>query len=1047
MDYYLSEEKIAQRLEELRQYEACEKIELSSWLCNENNLPYAEGAAPDVKEDSWDAFSRGNRWAGPDEVMWFRFNFGLTDKFKGKEVRIRFNFGPNLEVGIFGCEALAFVDGEPRSAVDFGHPWLSLTPCAEGNEEYVVCLMAWTGLERPSIVDIDKVPGDYYFTVADVEAVEPGVKELICRLTAVTEGIKELDENNAFRARALSLADEALQMVDFTRPGTDEFYAGCDQAADMLVARMSNELGPQGPGRINFVGHAHIDAAWLWQKHHTVRKTAQTFTSMLWMMKTYDEFRFLQSQPALYEWFRNELPEKYEELRERVREGRWEAEGAMWVEADTNVPSGESLVRQLLYGKKFFREEFDIESRLLWLPDVFGYSAALPQILKKSGVDYFATTKLNWNKYNRPAYDAFRWQGIDGSEIVATMVGQVGGYNGQPSATTARATWEAARQKDCVEEVIFPYGWGDGGGGTTHENIAAVRLLKGLSASPEPVQRPVIETLDKLAESADKLPVWVGELYFELHRGTYTTQAATKRSNRKTEFRLAGAELVCSIAWLLAGEAVESEKLEEAWKLVLFNQFHDIIPGSSVKEVYEDALADYRKANLLLAEAADKGALAIVTDKEEAAMEGVLLVNPLGWDRSAPVEIDLATPIQDYVVVDGDGTALPAQKTYRDTLLVEPGNLPSLGYRWFKVQPGRIKAESSDELQVSSEKMENRFFRLAFDDNGRMTSLFDKRANREVLAGAGELQFFEDKPLAWDAWDIDIFYKQKQLPGAELVAAVVVENGPIRAAVKFIYKFRSSEFETVVAIWRDVERIDFHTKADWKERHVLVKAAFPVNIRSPRATYEVQFGALERSTHNNTSWDIAQFEVCGHRWADLSEAGYGIALANDCKYGYDIKGGLMRLTLLRGPTSPDPKADEGHHDFSYSLLPHAGPWHESGIVRLTHEFNQDAEGYLVAGAGPAAKGLPDRFSFADVSEPNVIIQTVKRPEDGGDGLVVRAYEAHGGRCRATITFGREVKSCAEVNLMEQNPTALSVDGDKVELNFGPFEIKTLRVVF
>jgi len=1048
MDYYLTREKLAERLKELKRYEASAKIELTGWKWKEEDLSYEEGAAVDLNDSSWEDFPRGGRWAGPDGLAWFRFHFALSGKFAGREARIRFNLGPNIEVGIYGCEALAFVNGEPRSAVDFGHPCVLLTAKAKGGKEYVVALKAWTNVARPPIGDIDHPPREYFFTVADVEAVEAGVTELIARLTALLEATDELDERNAFRQRALKLANQALRLVDFTRPGTEEFYAGCEQAAEMLADRMERELGPQGPGRVNFVGHAHIDAAWLWQKHHTRRKTVQTFTSMLDLMSRYDDFRFLQSQPVLYEWFREAMPAKYEELRERVREGRWEAEGAMWVEADTNIPSGESLVRQILYGKKFFREEFGVESRLLWLPDVFGYSAALPQILRKCGVDYFATTKLNWNRYNPPAYDVFRWRGIDGSEVIANMVGHAGGYNGQPSALQARKAWEAVRQKDCVEEVIFPFGFGDGGGGATAEHIAAVRMLTGMAGSPEPVTRPVVETLDAIGTHALELPVWVGELYFELHRGTYTTQGRTKRANRKCEFALAGAELVGSLAWLLAGRETEREKLERAWKLVLFNQFHDIIPGSSIAEVYRDADEDYRKAKILSAEDAEKSALAIAPSAEGSIEEGVLIVNPLGWERVSPVELDLASPSKDFTVLGSDGKPLAAQKTWRGTILVRTGPLPALGYQWFKLTPGEIEETRVDGLSVSTREMENRFFRVRFDEEGNLSSVFDKRAGREALAGpGGQLQFFEDKPLAWDAWDIDIFYSQKPLPAAELIAAVVVEDGPLRAAVKFMYRFRSSEFETVVAMWRDVPRIDFYTKADWQERHVLVKAAFPVRVHSPRATYEIQFGALERPTHANTSWDVARFEVAAQRWADLSEAGYGVALANDCKYGYDIRDNVMRLTLLRGPASPDPDADRGRHEFAYSLIPHEGSWHEAGVVRLAYEFNRDVDAYLSAGTGPASRKLPERFSFASVSSPAVVIETVKRPEDGADGLIVRAYEAHGGHRRATITFGAELKSAHEVDLIEENPKKLDFKGNRLELNFGPFEIKTLRVCF
>jgi len=621
---------------------------------------------------------------------------------------------------------------------------------------------------------------------------------------------------------------------------------------------------------------------------------------------------------------------------------------------------------------------------------------------------------------------------------VLTHFSPLGDYNAHMTPAQIQRTWGDYKQKNLNDSVLHIYGWGDGGGGPTREMLEGAKRMADMPGMPRvkmSTATEFFEQLDREVTGKRELPRWVGELYLEYHRGTYTSQAAVKRANRKAEFLLQSAEQMSTLAHRLTGAAYPRADITKAWEVTLLNQFHDIIPGSSIHEVYDDAAVDYDQIFAIGNSVLATSMTALVDPAVKSP--SVLLFNPLSWERSDVAELRPVDGLvgQDVIDLDGD------RKT-----LVELQSAPSIGYYVHEAIP-----TVDGSLRVSKSLLENRFFRLTLDDNGEIVSLVDKRNGREVIDGTtycrgNALLAFEDRPMDWNAWDIDIYYQDKMTPVREAVSIDVVETGPIRASIDVVRKFgQGSTVRQRISVYRDLDRIDFDTEVDWLERQTLLKVAFPVNVRSSFATYDIQFGNVTRPTHWNTSWDWARFETCAHKWADLSEGDYGVSLLSDCKYGWDIRDNVMRLTLLRGPISPDPEADLGRHRFRYALYPHEGDWRVGGTVRKAYEFNAPVR----AVAGRLKSGLPRTASMLSIDRPNVIVETVKMAEDD-DSLIVRLFECYGQRGTATIDLRRAPKSVTEVNLLEQatddvDGRSMSVDGNLCTFQYRPYEIITLKV--
>jgi len=873
----------------------------------------------------------------------------------------------------------------------------------------------------------------------------------------------------------LELLNECVKHVDLGHIGNERFEASIGEAQKMLDQGMKDfqvgeGLNPSrtGLGSLCLTGHSHIDTAWLWPLRETQRKCGRTFASVLKYMEEYPYYRFSQSQPQLYEYTKRYYPVIYEGIKKRVKEGRWEPVGAAWVEQDSNVSSGESLVRQLLYGNKFFRREFGIHSRTCWLPDAFGFCWSLPQILKKAGVDFFATTKIDWSQYNKFPYSLFMWQGIDGTMILSIMPPL--NYNGSLVPRDCLAQWEQFKQKDQCDEVLYSFGHGDGGGGPTKEMLETGIRLGNMVGVPKCFFGRVQDYFDRLEESVDKekLPVWNGELYLELHRACQTTQSRTKRNNRKSELVYRNAEFLSSMA-MLNGGYYPQEKLYEGWKVILCSQFHDILPGSSIGEVYEDADKSYAEV-LKAGNAVVSGALELLKQKidtlgtlnvERGTLndQAIIVFNTLSWLRDDVTSVRVKLTEENFVILDDTGRQVPSQVVGKDgeytEILFEASNVPPMGYAVYRLVEVERAASSlanqpvagSTNLAVLSQNMESSLYRIEFDEKGKVCRIYDKSMNREVIAAdccGNVLQFFDDRPHAHDAWDIDFNYTENMQELARLESAEVTETGPVRATVRMVRKTEESSIVQDISIYSKLPRIDFVTNVDWWEKRTLMKVAFPVEILSPRATYEIQFGTIERPTHFNTSWDRAKFEVPAQRWVDLSEGGYGVSLMNDCKYGHDVHDNVLRLSLLRSPISPDPHADEGKHQFTYSLHPHSGDWREGETVQRAYELNCP----LIAVPSELHTGdLPKSASFASLDKKHVIIDTVKKAEDS-DEIIIRLYEAYGQRGEVTLTFGFNTpERVVECNLMEEGNSMINISGNAVRFYIKPYEIRTFKVKF
>lgn len=970
-----------------------------------------DNVIPDKNGAGFRDFAEGERWGKqPDSHAWFCTHIVIPEQWRGRDVRFSLITGKEGGWDARNPQFIAYIDGVLTQGMDVNHTELYL----EGLEEFDLDLYAYAGLE-----------GTYSEFIAELRLVNSDCEKLYYDLRVPYEVLQFSDPISKSYADILRILRGTVDRLDCREPGSESFQASLREADEYLQNELYRKYAASGQDiSVICIGHTHIDVAWLWTLAQTREKTQRSFATVLSLMKRYPEYKFMSSQAQLYDYLKQESPETYEEVKKMIAAGRWEVEGAMWVEADCNLTSGESLVRQILFGKRFFKREFGVESKVLWLPDVFGYSAALPQILKKSGVDYFVTSKISWNETNTMPYDMFRWRGLDGTEIFSYFLTAQKKRRGQkPVIYTTyvsnnnpdmiAGTWDRFQQKEFSDQVINTFGFGDGGGGPTAEMLELRRRMEnGFGEVPNARIGTATEFLEHIsaAEHDPRLPVWSGELYLELHRGTYTSIGKNKRNNRYSEQAYQFAEMMSSLGNVLAGVPYPQKALNEGWEKILLFQFHDIIPGSSIKEVYDECDAVYPRLLQTAKDAVDASAKAIAAGL--STQGGVLVFNPQSFVNSGTV------------VVDGE------------TRFVE--NIPAKGYA--VVTPKAV----ANRVILSEHGMENDFLRVTFDGNYNMVSVFDKQAGREIIDSAkgpgNQLEVYEDYPRDWDAWEISNYYRDKRYTIDEVVSAEPVRDGA-RAGFVIRRRFMDSTVEQHIWMYEDIKKIDFETVIDWKQKHLLAKVAFPVTINSNRATFEVQFGTLERPTHTNTSWDAAKFEVVAHKYCDFSEYGYGVAMLNDCKYGHDIHDGVMRLTLLKSATYPNADADRCTHYITYSIVPHEGDYREAGVVQLAYDLNKPMVAIPVA---PQAGSLPERFSLVSVSAPNVILETVKKAEDS-DALVLRMYEAYNQRTETAVTLGFTPKRVTLCGLMEDEIAEVAVNGNSFTLPVKPFEIITVKV--
>lgn len=799
-------------------------------------------------------------------------------------------------------------------------------------------------------------------------------------------------------------------------------YGGNPDNAGKARAILAPELGRPAVDSamtVCAVGHAHIDTGWLWPVRETVRKCARTFGHQLQLMKRYPDYVFGASQPQHYAFVKEHYPSLFKEIRKRVKDGRWECQGAMWVEADCNLPCGESLVRQFLHGKNFFMREFGVDVKNLWLPDVFGYSAALPQIIRKTGCNAFITQKICWNQFNRFPHHAFTWYGLDNSSVL-TFFPPEDTYNSMLVPNQLNYGCDNLTENYLLDESLTLFGIGDGGGGPKEEHVERGLRCRNLEGCPKVKFGRSDDFFDRLRERQDQLPSWHGELYFELHRGTLTTQARNKRNNRKAEQHLLEAEFLAS---LLPADQWPREILDWLWKKLLLNQFHDIIPGSSIGRVYETTNREYAEMFQKLEELREQVHHLVCRDSEDA----ITLFNTLPYDYTRLVE--LPDGWKDYEVIC-EGEPVPVADGYACVSLKRQGIVV--------LKRGKKTVEKAVELKEEL-VLENGLIRYEFDDGGRLKSAYDKELEWEMLSGAGnDLTLYHDEPTSYDAWDIDIFYEKEQVEKARLVKASQVQFTALRQSLELEFIVGQSRLHQTVSLEFNSKRLEFRTKADWHEDGKMLRVAFPTSMVCAEANCEIQYGHIKRPTHRNTSWDMAKFEMCAHRYVDLSESGCGVALLNDCKYGHKVLDGVIDLNLLRSPHWPDPGADRGEHEFTYALLPHTGDLNASKVMTEAAQLNRPCR--LMNGEY-VGNGWPVRVVEAS---PNVGVEVMKRGESS-DALFLRLADESGKGGSMTLQLEGQA-SVSETDMMEWNEVRkMEVDRGRVTVNLKPFEIMTLRV--
>jgi len=972
---------------------------------------YKEGHTPPALSE-FVPYVAGSDWGtGDDSHAWFHFTVEVPEELKAKPVLL------SVKTDKGGWDAvnpqfILYINGRLVQGLDTNHT----TSFLEGEDTYDVYVYGYTGA---------KIPKAKFF--AEIMNLNVEVEQLMYDIKVPFEMLDYLRPDSQEYMEILYHLHKAVSLFDLYELNSEDYFASISKAKKYMDEEFYGKFCKEQPATVICIGHTHIDCAWRWTLKQTREKVQRSFSTVLELMKRYPEYKFMSSQALLYKNMKEEAPELYEEIKERVKEGRWEVEGSMWVEADCNLSSGESLIRQVVYGKRFFKDEFGVDNHVLWLPDVFGYAAAMPQILRKSGVDWFVTSKINWNDTNTMPYDTFSWAGIDGTEINTYFITaqdrakalEEGGfrrgatYNGNTGSRMIEGTWERYMQKQLNNEVLLPYGYGDGGGGPTAEYLEMRRRTeRGIPGAPNAKVGFVGEFLDRLGKKIENnplLPKWRGELYLEFHRGTYTSIAKNKRNNRQSEFLFLDAEFMASMAKSILGGEFPKDVLRHGWEMILTNQFHDIIPGSSIKEVYDQSDIDYAEIKGIGNKIVD-GAKASFAEKVSAD-KGYIVFNPHSFI--------------------GNGTVKVNGKT------VYVKDVPSKGYACVN------EFKDDNNILIDGRTVDTDVLTVKFDENWLIESVYDKKNDREVITPGqkgNEIRVYADYPDVYDAWE----WQQHSLESYKVMSDVsdveVIDDG-VRRGIKIVRPFMRSTFTQTVWFYEGTSKIDFETVVDWHQQHQMVKAAFPVEVNSDKATYEIQFGKIERPTHKNTSWEDAKFEVCGHKYADLSDGGYGVSLMNDCKYGYDIHGNLMQLSLFKCATAPNPEADQGEIVFTYSLYPHAGSLNASDTVKEAYYLNYPMTAVKAEGKETL---VPESFSMITLDRENVICETVKEAEQGSD-LVFRLYESKNMRGKVNIKLGFKAEKAYLCDMLENEIEELPLNDGVITTEIKGFEILTIKV--
>ncbi|MEH2348380.1 MAG: alpha-mannosidase [Nostoc sp.] len=1052
-------EIISQAIEQLRSF--CQVNLQSSWLYQESDLIITDVVAADLSH--WQPVELNAKehiaWTGGTKVLWLVQRLVVPQDLQGYLLA-----GLSLRLALvwWADSAEIYVNGELVLEGDLFDcsPRVLLSQGVTPGEEFIVALrlvspghcdgaLVRSLLVYESTVDNNPDPG----FVADelavmqlyLEKFTPEKLDVLATMVGEVTNRRgaEFTEKEELVKSFLSLRQNLIQ-------------------SDILAPLLKGGWGDQ-KSKIFLLGHAHLDLAWLWPVSETWNAAQNTFESVLKLQEDFPELIFCHSTPALYAWIEEHRPDLFQAIQAQVAAGRWEVIGGMWVELELNLISGESIVRQLLYGQRYIQEKFGQLSTIVWVPDTFGFCATLPQFFANAGIEYFVTQKLRWNDTTKFDYGAFWWRSPDGSEVFSLMSAPIGESIDPVRMASYALEWQS--QTGLSESLWLP-GVGDHGGGPTRDMLETAQRWQKSPVFPDlefTTAEKYLQQISKGVRSSDSssFPIWNDELYLEFHRGCYTTHADQKRWNRRCENLLYEAELFATLATVSCGVTYPKAEIEAAWKQVLFQQFHDILPGSSITQVYTDALPQWQQVEQVGTKILQESLFAIashITPSEPPTPESlpIFVFNSLNWQRSEVVSISLPTP-EEWQIYDPSGKQLVSQLSEPSTLLFFAPEIPPVGYRIFWLSPSSPSSPPSPSL-LPDWILENEFLRVVIDpDTGDLSSVFDKTYQRELLSGAGnQLQAFKDSGQYWDAWNIDPNYAQHPLPSTNLQSIQWLEQGSVQSRVRVVRQLGESEFCQDYILQVGSSLLKIATTVNWQEDHVLVKAAFPLNIEADFATYEIPCGAIRRSTKSQTPAEQAKWEVPALRWADLTtetqQGIHGVSLLNDCKYGYDSKPNQLRLTLLRSSNWPDSEADKGFHEFTYTFYPHAGSWQSAHTVRRGYELNIPLQVIL----NPINENPPENpslsvgkdglgVSFLDLSAENLILMALKPSEDNPQELILRCYECHGETAELSLQTDLGLHLGDTVDFLERSSNTEFSSGQQI-LTIQPWKIASFKVI-
>lgn len=1004
----LLKEKLRVTCEKLHNLTILKESDISEIFYTESE--YKKSNKP--PQNGWKLYTKGVQLLGKDKHFWFKANF-KSGKDIADTYRILSFFDSTKEDNIPNPQGILYLNGEMVQGIDSNHIYTYLNP----DTEYEMYLYLYTAFEE-CITNLK----------FNEKVIDKNTENLYYDISVPFKAAQCFADSDYRNISICKHIESAVNKIDFRKPYSTEYYKSVESAKEYMYNKFYNGFCRKEDPTVSCIGHSHIDVAWLWTIEQTREKVQRSFSTVLRLMEEYPEYVFMSSQPQLYKYLKEEAPEVYEKVKKRVDEGRWEPEGGMWLESDCNLTSGESLIRQIMFGKRFIKEEFGKDTNIVWLPDTFGFSAALPQILKQSGIDTFVTSKISWNDYDKMPNDTFMWEGIDGTEIFAYFLtgteynkgasNFMTTYNGILNPATVLGTWERYQNKDFNTNVLLAYGYGDGGGGPTADMIENGRRLSyGIKGFPTTVFESANDffarakrNFEKSAKELKRTPKWVGELYLELHRGTYTSMARNKKYNRKSELLYKNAELFSAIDMILNAGQYPQKDINKNWEVILLNQFHDILPGSAIEEVYNVSRRQYKK---LISEgkAIEKDKLLNLAEKINTN-GGILVYNPNGMECSGTINLD-------------------GKLCYVE-------NVPSFGWRVVD----NITCEQS--VKTEKTRIENKFFCLKLDKEANIVSIYDKSHKREIIQKgqkANVLKVYEDMPRSFDAWEISRYYKRKSWIINSMEKIETITDG-VRAGVEITRKYGESQIVQRIYLYNKIKRIDFDTKIDWKEKNVILKAEFPVDIHTNAANYDIQFGNISRQITENTTWEAAKFEVCAHQWADISEDDYGVSLLNDCKYGYGVSQNLLTLTLLKCSENPNLSQDREQHSFVYSLYPHSGDFKQGKTTAEAVVLNNPLKAVRI----DKNKGtLPEKYSLFSCGNENILLDTVKKAEED-NSVILRLHEYFNRKSNIIIDVGFDFKEVYICDMLEHIKKKINNHGRKVSLKIRNYEIVTLKFI-